>query len=325
MSAWSVSWRVAGVVLALRVSISAAAGGFRSDPKPITYEVAMQLAVRLERADSLAVPMGRSVVRVHGHRTPRAFVLFHGFTNSPRQYRTIVDSIYNAGDNVVVPRLPWHALRGGTSKNLSKMTADALRDVAALSVDIASGLGDTVIVFGVSLGGNLAAWTAQFRPVYRAVIAAPALGLSHLSTSVQNPVMDLMLIAPAYSRSESPDTLRPDRTLGWNTRGLGEMLKLGLAVRRAAEERRPLARDIRVLANLGDETINRSAIDELVRHWRDHGARVNYYELSDTLKLPHDIVDPDEKNSRTGITNPVILALVRGQKPIAAARLRSPL
>ena len=275
----------------------------------------MRMAAQLERADSLAVPMGRSVVRVHGHRTPRAYLLFHGFTNSPRQYRALSDSIYNAGDNVVIPRLPWHALRGGTSDNLSKMTADALRDVADLSFDIASGLGDTVIVFGVSLGGNVAAWTAQFRPVYRAVIAAPALGVSHLSTSLQSPVMDLMLIAPSYARSESPDTLRPDRTLGWSTRGVGEMLKLGLSVRQAADDHRPLARDIRVLANLHDMTINQEAIEELVRHWKERGAAVSYYTLSDTLKLPHDIVDPDEKGSKTEITNSVILALLRGQTP----------
>ena len=168
-----------------------------SHPKPTTYDAAMLLAEQLERADSLAVPIGKSVVRVHGRRTPRAFVLFHGFTNSPRQYRALADSIYNQGDNVLIPRLPWHALRGGTSANLSNLTAGALRDVADRSIDIATGLGDTVIVFGVSLGGNLAAWTAQFRPVYRVVIAAPALGLSHLSTRLETPAMDLMLRTPA--------------------------------------------------------------------------------------------------------------------------------
>jgi esterase/lipase len=202
------------------------------------------------------------------------------------------------------------------------MTAHALQDVANLSVDIATGLGDTVIVFGVSLGGNVAAWTAQFRPVYRVVIAAPALGLSHLSTSLQSPTMELLLLAPAYSQGQSADTLRPDRTLGWSTRGVGEMLKLGHTVRRAADERRPLARDIRVIANLADRTVNRSAIDELVEHWEARGAPVSYYELSDTLNLPHDVVDPDEKGARTDVTNPLFLALLRGQTPTRGAGAR---
>ena len=77
----------------------------------------------------------------------------------------------------------------------------------------------------------------------------------------------------------------------------------------------PRARDIRVLANLHDMTINQEAIEELVRHWKERGAAVSYYTLSDTLKLPHDIVDPDEKGSKTEITNSVILALLRGQTP----------
>jgi carboxylesterase len=138
---------------------------------------------------------------------------------------------------VVVPRLPWHGLKVAVS-NLAKMTADALRDVADASVNIASGLGDTVIVVGVSLGGNVAAWVAQCRPVYRSVIASPALGLSHLSTTLQTPTMNLMLRVPNYSASDPPDTLRPDRTLGWSTRGVGEMLKLGTAVRLRGHESR---------------------------------------------------------------------------------------
>ena len=40
-----------------------------------------------------------------------AVVLIHGFTDSPRQFAELADSLYAAGDNVLVPRLPHHALR----------------------------------------------------------------------------------------------------------------------------------------------------------------------------------------------------------------------
>ena len=313
MSAWGIIWRTAVIAFGLAAFVPTTTATLGSRARPATsYETAMLLAQELQRADSMATPDGRSVVLVHGHRTPRAIVFFHGLTNSPRQYRGLADSVYAAGDNVVVPRLPWHGLKGGTASNLGKMTADALRDVADASVNIANGLGDTVIVFGVSLGGNVAAWVAQFRPVYRAVVASPALGLSHLSTTFQTPTMNLMLRVPNYSASDPPDTLRPDRTLGWSTRGVGEMLKLGTAVRRAADDNVPLARDIRVLANAGDATVNREAIDELVAHWQAKGGPVTYYEMADTLSLPHDIVDPDEATANPKLTQPVILALIRG-------------
>jgi len=323
VSAWGVIWRAAVITfgLAAFVPTGTSSLGPRAQPA-VSYETAMLLAQELQRADSMATPDGKSVLRVHGHRTPRAIVFFHGLTNSPRQYVALADSIYNAGDNVLVPRLPWHGLKGGTASNLGKMTADALRNVADASVNIASGLGDTVIVFGVSLGGDVAAWVAQFRPVYRSVVASPALGLSHLSTTVQTPTMNLMLRLPNYSASDPPDTLRPDRTLGWSTRGVGEMLKFGTSVRRAADDKAPLARDIRVLANAGDATVNREAIDELVAHWQAKGAPVVYYEMADTLKLPHDIVDPDEPTGNPKISQPVILALIRGSSPTPSQGVR---
>lgn len=323
MGAWGVIWRAAVVFLGLAAFAPTRTGSLTPRAKPATgYETAMLLAQEIQRADSNATPDGKSVVMVHGHRTPRVIVFFHGLTNSPRQYRQLAASVYDAGDNVIVPRLPWHGLQGGTASNLGKMTADQLREVADAAVNIASGLGDTVIVFGVSLGGNLAAWVAQFRPVYRVVVASPALGLSHLSTTVQTPTMNLMLRVPNYSKSDPPDSVRPDRTLGWSTRGVGEMLKLGTAVRRAADDHAPVARDIRVVANANDQTVNREAIDELVAHWKAKGAPVTFYEMADTLKLPHDIVDPDEATANTKISDPVILALLRGSTPAPGQGVR---
>ncbi|MDQ6768517.1 MAG: hypothetical protein M3Z54_00825 [Gemmatimonadota bacterium] len=79
--------------------------------------------------------------------------------------------------------------------------------------NLAIGLGDTVVVLGLSLGGDMATWTAQFRPeVYRAVIVAPTLGLAHMSSIVATPMMNLTLRIPNYSKNDPADSLRPDRT-----------------------------------------------------------------------------------------------------------------
>jgi carboxylesterase len=272
----------------------------------------MKLTEGFQEADSAVATGGASIILVHGHRTPRAFVLFHGLTNSPRQFRKLAATLYEGGDNVFVPRLPEHGLRGATSSDLARLTAESLRDVANASIDLASGLGDTVVVMGLSLGGNLAAWTAQFRPVSRVVIVAPALGLSHISTTLETPIMNLALRVPNYSKKQSPDTLRPDRELGWSSHAVGQMLRLGTAIRRAADKQAPAAREIRVLANPNDHTVNREAIDELVEHWSAAGGHVSMFELADSLHLPHDIVDPDEHTGNVKVVYPVILALLYG-------------
>ncbi len=294
-----------------------------SHPNPTRdYESAMKLAEAFQHTDTAVAAGGESIVLVHGHRTPRAFVLFHGLTNSPRQFKRLAAILYDSGDNVFVPRLPRHALRGATSSELGRLTAESLRNAADAAIDVASGLGDTVVVLGLSLGGDMAAWAAQFRPVSRVVIVAPALGLTHMSTAVETLIMNLMLRLPNYSRKGGANALRPDRELGWSTRGVGQMLRLSAAIRRAADNHPPAARDIRVLVNANDRTVNRHAIDELVEHWSAAGGHVSMFELADTLRLPHDIVDPDELTGNTRVTYPVILSLLYGSTPPASLGVR---
>ncbi|HKN66264.1 MAG TPA: hypothetical protein VJW73_08315 [Gemmatimonadaceae bacterium] len=298
-------------------------GSLVSHPHPAAnYDDAIARARFFERGDSIATASGRSLLRVHGHRTSRAFVLFHGLTNSPYQFRDLADSIYAAGDNVFVPRLPWHALPGGTQRELARITAGALRGVADTSVDIASGLGDTVIVFGLSLGGTMAAWVAQFRPVGRVVIAAPALGVSHVEASLETPLMNLGLRLPNYSQDDPADPHRPDRMPGWCSRGIAQMMELGLAARRGARESAPRTGAIRMLVNAHDQTVSRALIDDLVASWRAKDASVETTELSDTLGLPHDLVDPTEPGAKPSVTEPVILSLLYGRPGLPRGRLR---
>jgi esterase/lipase len=323
MSAFGILWRAAVLYLGLAAVLPTSVRSLGPHPKPARdYEAAMQLAQAFHRADTAAATGGESIILVHAHRTPRAFVLFHGLTNSPRQFSKLAATLYDSGDNVFAPRLPEHALRGATADDLGRLTAESLRDVADAAIDLASGLGDTVVVLGVSLGGNVAAWIAQFRPVSRVVIVAPALGLARVSTVVETPIMNLTLRVPNYSKNDPPDTLRPDRTLGWSTRGVGQMLRLGAAIRRAADKHAPAASDIRILVNASDETVNRDAVDELVAHWLAAGGHVSMVEFPDSLRLPHDIVDPDEATGNTKVTYPVFLSLLYGSTPPANLGVR---
>ena len=130
-------------------------------------------------------------------------------------------------------------------------------------------------------------------------------------------MMNLMLRVPNYSKNDPPNSLRPDRTLGWSTRAVGQMLRLGAAVRRAADKRAPAARDIRVLVNAADRTVSRDAIDELAAQWSATGGRVSMFEFPDSLRLPHDVIDPDKLTGKPSVTYLVLLALLYGSTPPA--------
>jgi len=42
------------------------------------------------------------------------------------------------------------------------------------------------------------------------------------------------------------------------------------------------------------------------------GARVVVYELPDSLRLPHDVIDPRQRISRRDLVYPILVALARG-------------
>jgi alpha-beta hydrolase superfamily lysophospholipase len=250
----------------------------------------------------------------HGHRTARVVVLFHGLTNSPRQYEHLGDILYEAGDNVYIPRLPHHAERDGNAKTLASLTAEELRACADSAVDAAQGLGDSVVVAGVSAGGTVAAWVAQNRPdVGRAMIVAPLLGIGRVPSFLDAPLMNLALHIPNLTRNDSPDSLRPDRELGVSTHAIAEVLRLGVAVREAADSTAPRTRDIIFVMNANDHTVKRSPAVALARRWAMHGTAAVVYMFPRSLGLPHDIAEEAHPNANPGLVYPTLQALIHGE------------
>ena len=262
----------------------------------------------------MAVTGGRSILLTHGSRTARIVVLFHGLTNSPKQYEHLGTLLYKAGDNVYIPRLPHHAERHGNAKTLASLTAEELRACADSAVDVAQGLGDSVIVAGVSAGGTVAAWVAQNRPdVQRAVIVAPLLEIGRVPSFLGAPLMNLALHIPNLTRSESPDSLRPDRELGVSTHAIAQVLRLGVAVREASDSTAPRTRDILFVMNANDHTVKTSPAVTLARRWAMNGVTAIVYQFPRPLGLPHDIAEEAHPNADPGLVYPTLRALIHGE------------
>lgn len=287
------------------------------------YADALQRVHERQLADDVtATPGGRTVLRTHGGRVVRVVVLFHGFTNSPRQYEQLAERLYETGDNVYVPRLPRHAERHGTARALARLTAEELTVSADSAVDIAQGLGDSVIVAGVSAGGTIAAWIAQHRAdVQRAVIVAPVFEIGRVPSFLARPLTNLALRIPNVTRNESPDTTRPDRELGISTRAVGQLLRLGEAIRQLAQHSAPLTQNIVFVMNASDHTVKTAPAVELARDWAAAHASVVVYQFPRTLNLPHDIAEAAHPNADTTLVYPALEALIdgRGTPPVLAA------
>jgi esterase/lipase len=273
------------------------------------------IARRQARDDSIAAPGARSILLTHERTTPSAVVLLHGLTDSPRQFERLARLLFGDGDNVYVPRLPQHGLRGEDARALGALTAQQLRVAADSIVKEAGGLGRQITVIGLCMGGAVSAWIAQQEDVERAVLIAPAIEPGRVPAMLDRPLIGLADRLPRMTRRSPPDSARPDREVGFNTRAAAEVLELGSSVLALASRTAPRARSITVLVNANDRTVRETAAEQLARRWKQHGADVSVYELPDSLRLPHNIIDPIGTHIDPDIVLNLLRELAAGRDP----------
>jgi pimeloyl-ACP methyl ester carboxylesterase len=300
------------IVIGFAAGIPARAGDVRSHAHPAaTFADAVARAERIvTQRDADAASGGETIFLDHGRRTARAVVLFHGLTDSPRQFAGLADSLFADGDNVLVPRLPRHSIQKKDVRELGRLTPGELCRFADEVIDVAAGLGDSVIVMGLSIGGTLATWTAEHRhEVKRAIVIAPAFEVSHVPSMLEKPLVNLGAHLPNFTRREATDSTHPDRDPGFATHGLAAVLRLGMAVRGDADRDVPRG-EILFVVNEHDRTVKSAPVFDLARIWRRRAVPVSVYELPDSLGLPHNVIDPLDGTATT-VVPPILLSLAR--------------
>jgi carboxylesterase len=288
----------------------------KSDPHPVADYASAVAAYDSLRVDEVGrvMPDGASLMFVHGSKTPRAIVLVHGLTNSPRQFRELAKQFYARGYNVIVPRLPEHGLEPADISHLKTLTAEKYRDYADRAIDLAYGLGDSVFVIGLSAGGNVAAWIAQHRPeVARVIIIAPAMTVARIPGPLDAPAMNLMERLPNVSIHQRPDSGRGHAYFGTSTRGVGATLRFAASIL-AADGESPAVRDITVVLNDNDHTIDAEPVLHLVERWqRRDGMVITTLRFDRTLRLPHDVIDVTQRCGLPEVVYPALIALLEKQ------------
>jgi esterase/lipase len=290
-----------------------------SNPDPAaTYEEAMarfgaHLAEEEARGnlDPKCLPFQLS----HGEKSARAIVLLHGLTACPYQYHELAQLYFDQGYNVLVPRLPRHGLADRTSNALAGLTAEELLGVMDPSLDIAAGMGDQVAMFGLSLGGNVAAAAGQLRPgLHLAVPASPAIGLRFTWPGITPALTRIVLGLPDmyiwWDPINKADFQAESGYPGFSLHALGQIWRLGLALQAAALDTPAVAGKLLMITNWGDPAINLANTDTLVNEWRRNGADVSTYRFALLPWLPHDIVSTDAVGADTELTYPVLLEQV---------------
>lgn len=241
-------------------------------------------------------PLCRTQLLAQPAPARRVVMLYHGYTNCPHQYHQLAARLHAAGDMVLMPRLPLHGATNRVPRDLHRLTAQRVVDFVQATVDIAAGLAPELAVLGFSFGGVLAAWAAQHRPeVQRAVLVSPAFDLQ--------PVPNRRLYAALLPRlpdqfvwwdpALKEEAAGPSHAyLGFSRRGVGHLLRLGLAVEQAARRRAPAAGSICLIVNPSDELLDNRAALALAARWKRHRAKVEVRRFAAEDQLMHDLMDP---------------------------------
>jgi pimeloyl-ACP methyl ester carboxylesterase len=290
--------------------------GLQSEPGPAaTYEEAVARFQQVQQGEQGIVnDLGHSRLPVHGAKTPRVYVMVHGTTNSPEQWQELGETLYARGHNVLILRMPYHGLESHRVNELKRLTAPDLRAYADQAVDIAAGLGDEIVVVGISGGGAVASWMAQNRPeVDRTLALAPFFGVNGV------PAFAGTLLINAFSRLPNivlDDPLEPRRDWvyrGEATRGVAAFLALGHNVMQSASRGNRPAGQMIVVTTARDNTANNHSTAKLVDRWRRAGAEVVTFEFEPSLDIPHNSVDPAADAAKKQLVYEELLKLLGEQ------------
>lgn len=268
-----------------------------------------------EDARGDVLPECRSTLMTHDEQTDHVVVFMHGYTSCPEQFRHLGQEFFDKGYNVYIPRQPYHGLEEQIDNELRNLTAEDLAAYGTESADIAQGLGEHVTMAGLSGGGTVASWLAQYRAdVDIAVPIAPFLGVAFIPHYLNRPFANLADLVPSgfymwwdpAKKADNPFSA-PYSYPRYSLKSLAEVLSLGYAAEEDVEHTKPASPDIIVISNAADDSVSAPIIEDFIDLWEAHGAELlTTYEFEEALGLPHDMITPTRLNNQIELVYPVI-------------------
>ncbi len=263
---------------------------------------------------TLVDPAARSVTLTHGRKTKDVYILLHGLSNAPTQFRQFGDLLYRSGANVVIPRMPYHGYLDRMTEAQEHLTARSMIANAEAALAHAHTLGEHVTVVGLSAGGVTAAWIAQNRPdVDRVFLLAPFFAIGFLPDWFTVPTRDIFATLPNSFVWWDPRQGRnlkgsPYAYPRFSTRAMSQLIRLGTTVFAEARRTAPAVRYIEIITNPADLAVNNARTTALVKLWeKRRTSQIKLYEFPGQWDLPHDFIDPWHPDRQIDRVYPILL------------------
>lgn len=285
-----------------------------SQPDPASsYAESLERIAQFEQNRQEAMnPLCRTVLMSHGRKTPKAVILVHGYTSCPVQFKNLGMHLHQEGCNVLIAPLPRHGLKDRMNLEHADLKARELASYADTVVDIAEGLGEEIVMMGISAGGVVTAWAAHHRAsIDQAIIISPAFGFKAIPVPLTALAMNVYSLLPdtmTWWDPELENAVTPSYSYPrYSRHALTEILRLGFDVKRLSNEQPPAARHLTVVFNESDTKISNPMTWKIVNQWKQHNAPLDTLHFQAGLNLPHDIVNPDIPGEHTRAVYPRLI------------------
>lgn len=288
----------------------------RPDPARTPTEAREKFAALAARDGPEIIDICRSRLLAGEARARRAVVIFHGLSSCPHAQVEIIPLLHEEGCAVLVARMPHHGMRDNKADSLRHYLGPVIVAHVDEVIDIAAGLGEELVVAGISGGAVLAGWAAQTRPeVTEAVLIAPFYGMATFGDRFNMLLMRLLLLLPNFSiwrnplkgrRSEAP----PHNMARQSSRGVADMMRVGLATRRLALNGPARGGRILLVLNDADIAISNRVAESMGRAFATGGTPVERVRIPKDYQLPHELIDPVQIGEKVAIVNPALTALL---------------
>jgi carboxylesterase len=295
---------------------------FTSSENPVSnYEQAVARVKAMQERDNQDSTRDVCITKLydHGYQTEHVIILIHGFTNCPEQFNDLGKQYFEAGNNVFIPRMPYHGLSDRLTDALVDLTAENLASFGDTVIDIAHGLGKKITVMGISGSGTLVAWLAQNRSdIDFAFAIAPLFGLAFVPPVFTRLFERIALLLPNFYLWWDPRT-KADNPFsiyyaypGYPTRALVEILRLAMITRLQAEQSPPKARNITMIINDAEPAVSNAEILKFIKLWQKRAnENISEVHFEKEMKLPHDIITPGTPGVPIGEIQPRLINTVR--------------
>lgn len=295
---------------------------FTSQANPVAnYKEALACVQAMQEADNQDLSRDVCITKLydHGCQTEHVIVLIHGFTNCPEQFNELGKQYFEAGNNVFIPRMPYHGLSDRLTDALVDLSAENLAAFGDKVIDIAHGLGKKITVMGISGSGTLVAWLVQNRSdIDYAFAIAPLFGLAFVPPSFTKLFERLAFLLPNFFLWWDPRT-KADNPYSiyyayprYPLRALVEILRLAMITRTQAEKSPPKAGKITMILNDAEPAVSNAEILRFIKLWQKHGnVNVSEVHFEKEMKLPHDIITPGTPGVPMEEIQPRLINVVR--------------